>query len=191
MAENVYECNFIFNANTYAKNPAGVGKAVEEMVKAVDGEILASRLWNEQKLAYPINGHRKGAYWLTYARLESTTISKLNRACQLNDGILRHLVIKIDPRLVDTMVAVAKVKQYQTLKSRPKKVTMQQVRKKKKLFQPVNSDSILLQRENFFLLLTKGVGKESIMVDRNHTRYREPIPQNRRLRSWQATTESY
>jgi len=108
VAQNVYECMFIFNANTYAKNPAGVSKTVEEMIKAVDGEILASRLWNEQKLAYPINGHRKGAYWLTYARLESTTINKLNRACQLNDGILRHLVIKIDPRLVDTMVAVAK-----------------------------------------------------------------------------------
>jgi len=47
--------------------------------------------------------------WRTQsARLESTTINKLNRACQLNDGILRHLVIKIDPRLVDTMVAVAK-----------------------------------------------------------------------------------
>jgi small subunit ribosomal protein S6 len=99
---------FIFNANTYAKNPAGVGKTVEDMIKAVDGEILASRLWNEQKLAYPINGHRKGAYWLTYARLESTSVTKLNRACQLNDSILRQLVIKIDPRLVDTMVAVAK-----------------------------------------------------------------------------------
>lgn len=108
MAENVYECMFIFNANTYAKNPAGVGKTVEDMIKSVDGEILASRLWNEQKLAYPINGHRKGAYWLTYARLESTEVTKLNRACQLNDGILRQLVIKIDPRLVDTMVAVAK-----------------------------------------------------------------------------------
>ena len=108
MAENVYECMFIFNANTYAKNPAGVGKTVEDMIKAVDGEILASRLWNEQKLAYPINGHRKGAYWLTYARLESTSVTKLNRACQLNDSILRQLVIKIDPRLVDTMVAVAK-----------------------------------------------------------------------------------
>jgi small subunit ribosomal protein S6 len=31
------------------------------MVKAVDGEILASRLWNEQKLAYPINGHHQQA----------------------------------------------------------------------------------------------------------------------------------
>jgi small subunit ribosomal protein S6 len=40
--------------------------------------------------------------------LESTSVTKLNRACQLNDSILRQLVIKIDPRLVDTMVAVAK-----------------------------------------------------------------------------------
>lgn len=108
MAKNVYECMFIFNANSYAKNPAGVAKNVEEMIQSVDGEILASRLWNEQKLAYPINGQRKGAYWLTYASIDSLNLSKLNRSCQLNDSILRHLAIKIDPRLVDTMVAVAK-----------------------------------------------------------------------------------
>ena len=108
MAKNVYECMFIFNANTYAKNPAGVAKTVEELIGAVDGEILASRLWNEQKLAYPIKGQRKGAYWLTYASIDSLKLTQLNRACQLNDGILRHLAIKIDPRLVDTMVSVAK-----------------------------------------------------------------------------------
>ena len=62
MAENVYECMFIFNANAYARNPAGAATAVEELVTSNGGEILASRLWNEQKLAYPIKGHRKGAY---------------------------------------------------------------------------------------------------------------------------------
>ena len=108
MAKNVYECMFIFNANTYAKNPAGVAKTVDDLIGAVDGEILASRLWNEQKLAYPIKGQRKGAYWLTYASIDSLQLTQLNRACQLNDGILRHLAIKIDPRLVDTMVSVAK-----------------------------------------------------------------------------------
>lgn len=108
MAENVYECMFIFNANAYARNPAGAANAVEEMVKSVGGEMLASRLWNEQKLAYPIKGNRKGAYWLTYFRLETSKMVKFNRACQLNDSILRHLAIKLDPRLVDPMVAVAK-----------------------------------------------------------------------------------
>ena len=108
MAENVYECMFIFNANAYARNPTGAANSVEEMVKSVGGELLASRLWNEQKLAYPINGHRKGAYWLTYFRIDPAKMVKFNRSCQLNDTVLRHLAIKLDPRLVDPMVAVAK-----------------------------------------------------------------------------------
>lgn len=108
MAENVYECMFIFNANAYARNPAGAATAVDELVTSNGGEILASRLWNEQKLAYPIKGHRKGAYWLSYFRIDSSQLVKFNRACQLNDSILRHLAIKLDPRLVEPMIAVAK-----------------------------------------------------------------------------------
>ncbi|MGY8750015.1 MAG: 30S ribosomal protein S6 [Pirellulales bacterium] len=99
---------FIFNANAYARNPAGAATSVDELVTSNGGEILASRLWNEQKLAYPIKGHRKGAYWLSYFRIDSSQLVKFNRACQLNDSILRHLAIKLDPRLVEPMVAVAK-----------------------------------------------------------------------------------
>lgn len=108
MAEQVYECMFIFDSNRFARDPGGVSGKIAETVEKIGGEVLASRLWNEQKLAYPINGHRKGVYWLSYVRLESTLNSKLNRELQLNDNILRHLVVKIDPRLVDTLVAIAR-----------------------------------------------------------------------------------
>lgn len=108
MAEKVYECMFIFNANAYAKNPGAAAKAVQDVTDTVQGELLASRLWNEQKLAYPINGHRKGVYWLAYIKMESTEVTKFNRGCKLTDMMLRHLVVGIDARLVDTMVAVAK-----------------------------------------------------------------------------------
>ncbi len=108
MAEKVYECMFIFNANAYAKNPAAAAKAVQDVTETVNGKLLASRLWNEQKLAYPINGQRKGVYWLAYIEMESTEVTKFNRACKLTDMMLRHLVVGIDPRLVQTMVAVAK-----------------------------------------------------------------------------------
>jgi small subunit ribosomal protein S6 len=108
VAETVYECMFLFNANAYARNPAAAANAIEEIVNSIDGEILVSRLWNEQKLAYAVDGHRKGAYWLTYLNLESTKLDKFNRACKLNDLILRHLPIKLDPRLVEPMIAVAK-----------------------------------------------------------------------------------
>jgi small subunit ribosomal protein S6 len=99
---------FILNPNAYAKNPSGAANTVEQLVASVGGKLLASRLWNEQKLAYPINGHRKGVYWLTYFEMESTDMAKFNRQCQLADIVMRHLDIRIDPRLADTLVAVAK-----------------------------------------------------------------------------------
>ena len=107
MTGKVYESMFIFNANAYARNPGGASVAIEEIVKSVGGELLASRMWNEQKLAYPIRGQRKGVYWLSYIKLDTQALTKFNRACQLNDIIIRHLVISIEPRLVDALVAAA------------------------------------------------------------------------------------
>jgi len=101
---------FILDANRYARDPNGVSGAIPEMIQKLDGEVLANRLWNEQRLAYPIRGQRKGTYWLTYFRLDSSRLSEFTRACQLNDNILRNLVLKVDPRLVDVLVSHAQGK---------------------------------------------------------------------------------
>ena len=108
MAEKVYECMMICNANAYARSPASISESVKQIVESVGGELLASRMWNEHKLAYPIKGQRKGVYWLSYVKMEATQFSKFNRACQLNDMIMRHLIIAIEPRLVEPMVAAAR-----------------------------------------------------------------------------------
>ena len=107
MAENVYEGMFILDSNRYARDPAGTAGQVTELIGKFGGQILASRLWEERRLAYPINGHRKGTYWLTYFRLESTQLSPLNRQCQINENIVRTLFLKVDPRIVDVLVSHA------------------------------------------------------------------------------------
>ncbi len=107
MAENVYEGMFILDSNRYARDPSGVSGMVEKLVKEIDGSLLVSRLWEERRLAYPIKGHRKGTYWLFYFRADSEKIAPLNRQCQINDEILRHLFLKIDPRIVDALVSHA------------------------------------------------------------------------------------
>ena len=108
MAQNVYECMLIYNSNSYARDPAVVGGKISKIVGNCGGEILVSRLWNEQRLAFPIKGQRKGTYWLTYFRVDSTKLSEFKRACRLEDDILRSLTLRVDPRLVDTLVAHAK-----------------------------------------------------------------------------------
>ena len=104
MATNVYEGMFLLDSNRYARDPNGVSGSIDEIVSKCGGEMLVSRMWSEQRLAYPIEGHRKGTYWLTYFKLDSLQQPALNRACQLNENILRNMVLKVDHRLVDTLV---------------------------------------------------------------------------------------
>ena len=99
MARNVYETLFILDSNHYSRDPGGVSAGVNALFENIGGKVLASRLWQEQKLAYPIDGHQKGTYWLTYAEVEST---------RLPEPVIRHLTLKVDPRLVEPMLAHAR-----------------------------------------------------------------------------------
>ncbi|MEC9117565.1 MAG: 30S ribosomal protein S6, partial [Planctomycetota bacterium] len=107
MAQTVYECMFIYDSNRYAKDPGGISKLADDLIAKHGGEVLVSRLWNEQRLAYPIDGHRKGTYWFTYFSMPGGNLTEFNRDCEISEDILRHLAIKIDGRLVETLVAHA------------------------------------------------------------------------------------
>src|SRR5215475_7688726 len=95
---------FILDSNRYSRDASGTVSAIPSTVEQLGGKILASRLWEERRLAYPIKGHRKGTYWLTYFRLEGDQLTNLSRQFQLNESILRNLVLKIEPRIADAMV---------------------------------------------------------------------------------------
>ena len=105
---NVYEAMIIFDSNRYARERAGMSAEVEKMIQAEKGEVLVSRLWEERRLAYAINGQRKGAYWLIYFRGPSSMLTAMNREWEIHEGILRHLVLKIHPHIVDAVLEHAK-----------------------------------------------------------------------------------
>ncbi|HUE69937.1 MAG TPA: 30S ribosomal protein S6 [Pirellulaceae bacterium] len=108
MALNVYENMVILDSNKYAQDQNGLAATVQNLVTQLGGEILVSRLWNEQKLAYPIKGHRKGTYWLTYMRLDSSKLTEFNRELRINEAVVRTLTLLVEPRLVDALVEHAK-----------------------------------------------------------------------------------
>jgi small subunit ribosomal protein S6 len=107
LALNVYEGLFIFDTNRYSRDPSGVSAQVTEFVTKLGGEMLVSRLWEERRLAYPVNGQRKGTYWLAYFRMDGKHLTTLERDCQLSESIMRSLFIKIDARIVDALVSHA------------------------------------------------------------------------------------
>ena len=107
MAANVYEGMFILDSNRFGRDPETVSGQIPAMIEKLGGEMLVSRLWEERRLAYTIKGQRKGAYWRTYFRLDGERLAELRRQCQITDDVVRVLFLKIDPRIVDTLVAHA------------------------------------------------------------------------------------
>jgi small subunit ribosomal protein S6 len=108
LARNVYEAMFLLDSNRFSRDPDGISGEIAELIKKAGGEILVSRLWDERRLAYTIKGQRKGTYWLMYVDLDARQVAPLRRQFEITESILRFLVLKIDPRIVDALVAHAK-----------------------------------------------------------------------------------
>ena len=107
MARNVYEAMFILDSTRFGRDPDGISSQLADLIQKAGGEILVSRLWEERRLAYPIKGQRKGTYWLIYLSLDPLQLAALRRQIEITETILRFLFLKIDPRIVDALVAHA------------------------------------------------------------------------------------
>lgn len=111
MPANVYECMFLLDPTKVAGNVAEATKQIHSLLERNSCEILASRPWageEPRKLTYSIGVHKKGLYYLTYFRSEGKNLKNLEHDCALNEMILRLMVLKIDPKLVDIMLQVGK-----------------------------------------------------------------------------------
>jgi small subunit ribosomal protein S6 len=108
MAENVYECMFLLDPTKVAGDVQGAAQQLHAILERNQAEILASRPWDERRLAYPIRGHKKGLYYLTYFRSNSQKLIDIERDLALNETVLRSLTLKIDPKLEETMLTLAR-----------------------------------------------------------------------------------
>ena len=100
----VYEGMFILDPGRYGRDPGGVTQQVADLITQHGGTLLAARLWDERKLAYPIKGQKKGVYWLTYFKMPGDGLSPLERQCEISEDILRKLVLRVDDRIADALV---------------------------------------------------------------------------------------
>lgn len=106
-----YESLFLIDSNRFHRDRDGgasVIKQIEQAVTATGAEILVSRMWDERRLAFPVDGHRKGTYWLIYFAVDSRKIPQLNCQLKIMEDLLRFLILKLDDRLAPTMVEFAR-----------------------------------------------------------------------------------
>src|SRR5436305_11623400 len=79
-------------------------KQVHDILTKHQSELVASRQWDERRLAYPVEGHKKGTYLLTYFRTDGTSLKEIVADCHLSEVVLRELILKVHPKLIDHLV---------------------------------------------------------------------------------------
>jgi len=88
---------------------------IAKVLERSEARVLSIRPWEERRLAYQIKGQKRGLYVLTYFKADPERIVELERHCQLDEDILRVLILRRD-RLSDEQItaetpATARAKQ--------------------------------------------------------------------------------
>jgi small subunit ribosomal protein S6 len=113
---------FLLDPNKVSGDIPAAAQQLHTVLERHHAEVLASRQWDERRLAYPIKGHKKGLYYLTYFRTEGKNLIEIERDFALNEMILRTLTLCVDPKLVDTFLALARDEHALALQSVPEMV---------------------------------------------------------------------
>lgn len=107
MPVSTYEGMFLLDSTKVAVNWDQSVQHVHDILSKHNSEVVASRQWDERRLAYSVEGHKKGTYLLTYFKTEGANIRDIEADCRLSEFVLRDLILKVHPKLADHLVEQA------------------------------------------------------------------------------------
>lgn len=90
-----YEAMFLLSQAT----AAAFGDAIthiNEILARGHAEIIAMKKWDERRLAFEVDGQKRGVYILTYFRAPGPDVAHIERDCNLSEKIMRVLILRAD-----------------------------------------------------------------------------------------------
>lgn len=99
-ALQTYEMTYIVNAVYSDEQITDLVTRVDNFIKEGGGDIVEKELWGSRRLAYPIAKKRNGYYVNLVFTAPGTLIARMERAMDINEGILRYLTLKMDAVMI-------------------------------------------------------------------------------------------
>jgi small subunit ribosomal protein S6 len=65
-------------------------------IAAGGGQIVKQAPWGRRRLAYPIDHHREGSYFVILFEAPGEAIAELERGLLISEEVLRHLVTRVE-----------------------------------------------------------------------------------------------
>jgi len=92
---NAYEGLFLFPQAVGGDLQSAVDHISEILAKS-DAEVISMSKWDERRLAYEINGNKRGVYFLVYFKAKRTALVAIERSCNLSETLLRSMMVRAD-----------------------------------------------------------------------------------------------
>jgi len=95
-APKLYEAMFLLSQQALS-NGLSVGvELIREMLDRAGAKVTALSKWDERKLAYPIEGQKRGTFFLAVFEVEPFQIANIERDCNLSEDVLRVMFLRAD-----------------------------------------------------------------------------------------------
>jgi small subunit ribosomal protein S6 len=95
----MYELMYVVNTVLNDEQVDDICDRVVAYIRENGGDIVAEDRWGSRRLAYPIEKKRNGYYGLAYFRAAPEFIARFERALNINDDILRHMILRYDAKM--------------------------------------------------------------------------------------------
>ena len=92
-----YELSVLFHPDLEMNQDPAIDK-VKKLIKSSGGNIKNEENDGKKRLAYPINGHTFALYYYADVEPPSAAPDKISSSMNINDEIIRYLLVRTDPR---------------------------------------------------------------------------------------------
>ena len=94
-SHHIYEGMFLFPQAVTSNLKAAVDH-VEDLLKRAEADIVSFSKWDERRLAYDIDGSKRGVYFHVYFKADASKLAGLERDCNLSEMVIRSMVLRAD-----------------------------------------------------------------------------------------------
>ena len=92
--KRTYEGMFLLDAGNSDFQAAS--EPITRLLDRAEADVLSIKPWEERRLAYEIRGRKRGLYVLTYFSADPARITELEHDCELDERVLRALILRRD-----------------------------------------------------------------------------------------------
>ncbi len=89
-----YEGLFLVDDGRASENPQAVMDHIRGLLERSGCAVQSLVKWDSRRLAYEIQGKRRGAYFLAKFQADPTRIAGLERDCRISTVLLRAMIVR-------------------------------------------------------------------------------------------------